>query len=57
MTFTIEQEDIKTHKSTRFQLAYEWIKLRGEWYVSLKSIRERYGQYMPEDSGFRRVRE
>ena len=57
VSFTIVQEEIKTGKKSQFQLAYDWIKLRGEWYVSLRSIRERYGQYMDEDSRFRRVSE
>jgi len=57
VTFTITQEDKKTRKETKFQLAYEWIKLQGKWFVSLKSIRERYGQYMDEDSSLRRFAE
>ena len=53
VTFTIQQEELKTGKKTQIQLAYDWIKLRGEWYVSLRSIQERYGQYMGEDNRFR----
>jgi len=57
VTFTITQEDRTTRKETRFQLAYEWIMIQRKWYVSIKSIRERYGQYMDDRGGPRRFRE
>lgn len=51
VTFTIAQEDIKSGKKTQLQLAYDWIKVNKQWYVSIKSIQQRYGRSMGGDDG------